>query len=66
MADVHKIGLKKILSTDVWLPFQSIEMMLKKPGEHGRCLFAVKVTLKKNLAKRRAWQMFSFIFNPLK
>jgi len=46
--------------------FQAIEMMLKKPRGLGRCLFAIEMTLKKNLAKRGAWQMFSFIFNPFK
>jgi len=29
-------------------------------------MFAVEMTLKKNLAKRGVWQMFSFIFNLLK
>jgi len=40
--------------------------MLKKPRGRGRCLFAVEMMLKKNLAKRGAWQTFSFIFHPLK
>jgi len=37
VADVHNRA-EEILSSDVWFHFQSIEMMLKKPGGRGRCL----------------------------
>ena len=40
-------------------------MKLKKQRGCGRCLVAVDITLKKNFPKRKAWQMFSFIFNSI-
>ena len=41
-----------MLTADVWFHFQFIEMVLKKPRRRGRCLVAIKMMLKKNLAKK--------------